>query len=175
MNTLQGTSNGITDKAMLKSSVYNNNLTESSSEKPDVLTHYNQNTLHTWGNQAPPAQVVNNDNVYFDTSDLVPRLHTDSCNCSEHVTSTCETEVQSQPRSSSSWSREFDWGMQFNGNCVTDPYASSGGHQVDNNNIDLSPLQDIFMSLDLWYRKAQYLHRELEDAKERIAATITGM
>ncbi|KAI3901933.1 hypothetical protein MKW92_007179 [Papaver armeniacum] len=147
----QGTSNGITDKAMLKSSVYNNNLTESSSEhedqKPDVLTHYNQNTLHTWGNQTPPAQVVNNDYVYFDTSDSVPRLHTDSSNCSEHVTSTCEREVQSQPRSSSSWSRDFDWGMQFSGNDVTDPYASSGGRQVDNNNIELSPLQDMFMYL----------------------------
>lgn len=44
-----------------------------------------------------------NDYVYFDTSDSVPKLHTDS-SCSEHVVSpefTCE--VQSEPK----WK---DWG-----------------------------------------------------------------
>ncbi|KAJ6685382.1 putative proteinC DOMAIN-CONTAINING PROTEIN 2-LIKE [Salix purpurea] len=84
-----------------------------------------------------------NDYMYFDTSDSVPRLHTDS-SCSEHVVSpefTCE--VQSEPR----WK---EWGnvnaldnhYNYLDATMDIPFASQlqGGYQM-------SPLQDIFMHL----------------------------
>ncbi|KAJ6920078.1 NAC domain-containing protein 2-like [Populus alba x Populus x berolinensis] len=70
-----------------------------------------------------------NDYVYFDTSDSVPRLHTDS-SCSEHVVSpefTCE--VQSNPYNYLDSTMDIPFASQFQGN-----------HQM-------SPLQDMFMYL----------------------------
>jgi hypothetical protein len=70
-----------------------------------------------------------NDYVYFDTSDSVPRLHTDS-SCSEHVVSpefTCE--VQSNPYNYLDATMDIPFASQFQGN-----------HQM-------SPLQDMFMYL----------------------------
>jgi len=94
--------------------------------------------------QAPPSATGTvNDYMYFDTSDSVPRLHTDS-SCSEHVVSpefTCE--VQSEPR----WK---EWG---NANALDNPYNYLDAtmdipfaSQLRGDN-QMSPLQDIFMHL----------------------------
>ncbi|PIA47479.1 hypothetical protein AQUCO_01400255v1 [Aquilegia coerulea] len=78
----------------------------------------------------PPAPI--NDFLYFDTSESIPRLHTES-SCSDQVVSTdfpSEKEVQSEPR----WT---DWGLDMP---YMDTYAPIDGNQ-------LSPLQDMFMYL----------------------------
>ena len=70
-----------------------------------------------------------NDYVYFDKSDSVPRLHTDS-SCSEHVVSpefTCE--VQSNPYNYLDATMDIPFTTQFQGN------------------YQMSPLQDMFMYL----------------------------
>ncbi|KAK4756208.1 hypothetical protein SAY87_006335 [Trapa incisa] len=91
----------------------------------------------------PAAGAGKGDFMHFDTTDSVPRLHTDS-SCSEHVLSpefTCE--VQSEPKLRSEWDRMLDFGsgsggfmdaMDFGGV----PADLGGGSQ-------LSPLQDMFM------------------------------
>jgi hypothetical protein len=96
-----------------------------------------------YGGRIPPAPstpTVVNDYMHFDKSDSIPRLHTDS-SCSDHVVSpefTCE--VQSEPK----WK---DYGNNYN-NALEDPYnyidATLGG---DFGNIQMSPLQDMFMYL----------------------------
>ncbi|XP_015575373.1 NAC domain-containing protein 2 [Ricinus communis] len=85
-----------------------------------------------------------NDFVYFESSDSVPKLHTDS-SCSEHVVSpefTCE--VQSEPK----WK---DWGSNVNAldfpfNYMDGSMDSAFASQFQNNN-QMSPLQDMFMYL----------------------------
>uniref|UniRef100_A0A2P2ILV5 NAC domain-containing protein 2 n=2 Tax=Rhizophora mucronata TaxID=61149 RepID=A0A2P2ILV5_RHIMU len=89
-----------------------------------------------------------NDYVYFDTSESVPKLHTDS-SCSEHVVSpefTCE--VQSEPK----WK---DWGVDAT-NPVDFPYnyidpgmdnAFASQFRGSNQVPMMSPLQDMFMYL----------------------------
>ena len=94
-----------------------------------------------------------NDQLYMDTSDSLPRLHTDS-SCSEHVVSpdvTCDREVQSEPK----WNElelgaeealdfQFnflDSDMNFSGD---DPFAPQAQYQI---NQMLSPWQDMFMNL----------------------------
>ncbi|XP_022773285.1 NAC domain-containing protein 2-like [Durio zibethinus] len=93
--------------------------------------------------QAPTGTV--NDFVFFDTSESVPRLHTDS-SCSEHVVSpefTCE--VQSEPK----W---MDWG-NTNNNTLDFPYnymdatMDTGFASQFQSNDQLSPLQDVLMYL----------------------------
>nr|UPI48797.1 NAC transcription factor 28 [Fagopyrum tataricum] len=78
-----------------------------------------------------PQQIVFNDYVHFDTSESVPRLHTDS-SCSEHVVSpefTCEREVQSEPK----W-KDLETAMDFN-------YGYVGNTAMD----QLYPMQDMIM------------------------------
>ncbi|GKV37727.1 hypothetical protein SLEP1_g45722 [Rubroshorea leprosula] len=85
----------------------------------------------------PPAVAAANDCVYFDTSESVPRLHTDS-SCSEHVVSTAEFtcgEVQSEPK----W-KDFN-ALDFSYNYV-DPTMDM--FQCGN---QMSPLQDMFLYL----------------------------
>ncbi|XP_022768145.1 NAC domain-containing protein 2-like [Durio zibethinus] len=109
-------------------------------KKPDIVAL----GMGTCGLPKAPTATVN-DCVYFDTSESVPRLHTDS-SCSEHVVSpefTCE--VQSEPK----WN---DWGTT-NNNSLEFPYnymdasVDTGfASQFESNNL-LSPLQDMFMYL----------------------------
>ncbi|KAL8167207.1 hypothetical protein V2J09_008706 [Rumex salicifolius] len=93
--------------------------------------------------QKPHHTTTFNDYMQFDTSDSVPRLHTDS-SCSEHVVSpefTCEREVQSEPK----W-KDFENTLDYHFNYMDAtlentfalPPPFHGGNQ-------LSPLQDIFM------------------------------
>ncbi|XWS23712.1 hypothetical protein CRYUN_Cryun28dG0038700 [Craigia yunnanensis] len=118
-------------------------VTENEDKKPDIATL----GMDTCGFLPAPTGTVN-DYVYFDKSESVPRLHTDS-SCSEHVVSpefTCE--VQSEPK----WK---DWGST-NNNALDFPYNyvdatvdtgfPSLASQFQSNN-QLSPLQDMFMYL----------------------------
>ncbi|TKY60460.1 NAC domain-containing protein 2 [Spatholobus suberectus] len=91
-----------------------------------------------------------NDQLYMDTSDSVPRLHTDS-SCSEHVVSpdgTCEKEVQSEPK----WNdlelgpdpvSGFDFQFNFMDLSSDDPFAPQAQYQMN----QLSPWQDMFSYL----------------------------
>ncbi|KAK9945850.1 hypothetical protein M0R45_011344 [Rubus argutus] len=96
----------------------------------------------------PPASVGAtrpNDYVYFDNSDSVPRLHTDS-SCSEHVVSPEFTsEVQSEPKWKE-WDKTFDFSYNYGDGTVEPGFGSQfqGGNQM-------SPLQDIFMYLPRSY------------------------
>lgn len=92
----------------------------------------------------PPASVGAtrpNDYVYFDNSDSVPRLHTDS-SCSEQVVSPEFTsEVQSEPKWKE-WDKAFDFTYNYGDATVEPGFGSQfqGGNQM-------SPLQDMFMYL----------------------------
>lgn len=91
---------------------------------------------------ATPVTVGMNDYVYFDTSESVPRLHTDS-SCSEHVVSpefTCE--VQSEPK----W-KEWEKALDIPFNYVDATMDTGLGPQFQGGNNQMSPLQDMFMYL----------------------------
>nr|KYP61874.1 NAC domain-containing protein 2 [Cajanus cajan] len=102
----------------------------------------------------PEIHKLGMEQLYMDTSDSVPRLHTDS-SCSEHVVSpdvTCEREVQSEPK----WNdldlqieNPFDFQFNYfdNNISVDDPF----GNQVQYQMGQLSPLQDMFMYLQKPY------------------------
>ena len=103
-------------------------------KKPEIL-----NTCALPPPVVPPT-VVANDYVYFDTSDSVPRLHTDS-SCSEHVVSpefTCE--VQSEPKY---WEKSLDFPFNYM-DAMDNGFVSQlqGG-----SSSQMSPLQDMFMYL----------------------------
>nr|WLO57480.1 NAC transcription factor 21 [Rheum palmatum] len=92
----------------------------------------------------PPQQTTVNDYMHFDTSESVPRLHTDS-SCSEHVVSpefTCEREVQSEPK----W-KDLETALDFPpygyvGNTAMDGAFGAAPFQPAN---QLYPLQDMLM------------------------------
>nr|AIA57507.1 NAC domain-containing protein [Boehmeria nivea] len=104
---------------------------EAEDKKPEIL--------------AAPAP-MNSDFVYFDTSESVPRLHTDS-SCSEHVVSpefTCE--VQSEPKWKD-WEKALDFPFNYMDATVDGAFASALQQQQAGSNYQMSPLQDIFMYL----------------------------
>lgn len=92
---------------------------------------------------APTATAAALDDfVYFDSSDSVPRLHTDS-SCSEHVVSpefACEREVQSEPKWKD-WENPIDFTYNYMDATADNAFLS----QFQNN--QMSPLQDMFMYL----------------------------
>uniref|UniRef100_A0A5B6YVL1 Putative nam-like protein n=1 Tax=Davidia involucrata TaxID=16924 RepID=A0A5B6YVL1_DAVIN len=124
-----------------KQHVSSRKLTQSWStdeQKPKILTH-----------RMPPAPESSagafNELAYLDTSDSVPRLHTDS-SCSEHVVSpeiTWEREVQSEPKLNQWEKTAAALDFQFNYMDATTDNAFASPFQ----NNQLSPLQDIFMYL----------------------------
>ncbi|KAJ7965531.1 NAC domain-containing protein [Quillaja saponaria] len=88
-----------------------------------------------------PTQAVMSDYMYFDSSDSIPRLHTDS-SCSEQVVSPeFATEVQSEPK----WN-ESEKNLDFMYNYVDAIVDNNFGSQFQSDN-QMSPLQDIFMYL----------------------------
>lgn len=114
--------------------------------KPEI-NMYDHNKVQ--GQQVPAPSNFTNDQLYMDTSDSVPRWHTDS-SCSEHVVSpdvTCEREVQSEAK----WNEQlglglgdaFDFEFNFMDDNLTgdDPFAPPVQYQMN----QLSPLQDMFM------------------------------
>ena len=109
-------------------------------QKPDIMTHGRNNL-------APVATVGTlNEHVYLDTSDSVPKLHTDS-SCSEHVVTpdiTCEREVQSEPKMMRQWDKAA-LDFQFN---YLDASMDFGPQPTPFQcNYQMSPLQDMFMYL----------------------------
>ncbi|KAL5776916.1 hypothetical protein ACOSP7_009842 [Xanthoceras sorbifolium] len=104
-------------------------------KKPDIIT----TGLDV--SATPPNPPAVKDYVYFDTSDSVPKLHTDS-SCSEHVVSpefTCE--VQSEPK----W-KPWENTLGFPYNYLDSTVDLSFNSQFQSNN-QMSPLQDMFMYL----------------------------
>lgn len=90
-----------------------------------------------------------NDQLYRDTSESMPRLHTSDSSCSEHVLSpdvTCEREVQSEPKWKETLGFDFDFDFNFmeddnnNNNYLFAPPVQYSMNQI-------SPFQDVFMSL----------------------------
>lgn len=90
-----------------------------------------------------PSQVYS-DFMYLDSSDSLPKLHTDS-SCSEHVLSP-EREVQSEPKLSDWEKTALD--LQFNYMDAIPDVGDNGllGSQFQGC-YEMSPLQDIFMYL----------------------------
>ena len=89
----------------------------------------------------PPQPAVGTDYMYFDNSDSIPKLHTDS-SCSEHVVSPefATSEVQSEPK----WN-DWDKNLDFPYNYV-DPTLNNGfGSQFQNNNTQMLQWQDLLM------------------------------
>nr|AGO14650.1 NAC transcription factor [Glycine max] len=89
---------------------------------------------------APPQATAKTDYMYFDPSDSIPKLHTDS-SCSEQVVSPeFASEVQSEPK----WN-EWEKSLEFPFNYVDATLNNSFMAQFQGNNQMLSPLQDMFM------------------------------
>jgi hypothetical protein len=110
---------------------------EEEEQKPD--TSYGQNFI------VQPQQQLsynNNDLLHMDTSDSIPRLHTDSSS-SEHVLSPCGLEVQSDPKWNEIDNAFFNGIQQFNymDAFQDEPFASQDHYQSQ----DFS--QDMFMFL----------------------------
>ena len=113
---------------------------EAEDKKPDIGTL----GMDTCGLTPAPTGRVN-DYVHFDTSESVPRLHTDS-SCSEHVASpefTCE--VQSEPKRKD-WGSTKNKALDFPYNYIDATMDTGFAPQFQSTN-QLSPLQDIFMYL----------------------------
>jgi|UniRef100_A0A2N9ECK1 hypothetical protein len=115
---------------------------EEEEQKPNIIMS-GLNTIVT-------QPMISNDQLHMDTSESVPRLHTDS-SCSEHVLSpevTWEKEVQSEPKwNENEMENAFDKldYLQFNymDGLADDLFAPQIQFQMD----QLSPLQDIFKYL----------------------------
>ncbi|GMI64827.1 Arabidopsis NAC domain containing protein 2 [Hibiscus trionum] len=109
-------------------------------KKPDIAAL----EMDTCGPPMAPTGTIN-DVVYFDTSESVPKVHTDS-SCSEHAVSpefTCE--VQSEPKrkdwqSSSSNTTALDFPYHY-----MDATVDTGFTSEFQSSNQLSLLQDIFM------------------------------
>ncbi|KAF7834118.1 NAC domain-containing protein 2-like [Senna tora] len=133
--------------------------------KKGIMEKYNNNNSNTKVDyiddheikpQINTAAMTNNDQLYMDTSESVPRLHTESSSSEEHVVSpdvTWEREVQSEPK----WNElelgvgDGGFGFEFNYNIMEgmgdDPFAPEVQYQMN----ELSPLQDMFMYLQKPY------------------------
>lgn len=95
-----------------------------------------------------PSYQIYNDLMHFDSSDSLPKLHTDS-SCSEHVPSpefTCEREVQSEPKLKLSDWEESALDFPFNYTDATTTTSLFGSSPFQSC-YEMSPLQDIFMYL----------------------------
>ncbi|XP_057973047.1 NAC domain-containing protein 2-like [Malania oleifera] len=98
-----------------------------------------------------PSSAAFNEYVYFDTSDSVPRLHTDS-SCSEHVLSpefTCEREVQSEPKWN--WENTLDLPLNYEDTTGHSAFAPPPHPPQFPGVNQMSPLQDMFMYLQRPY------------------------
>ncbi|KAK2659459.1 hypothetical protein Ddye_005992 [Dipteronia dyeriana] len=114
-------------------------MSEFEDKKPDIMTTTGMDNTSAM----PPNPAATGDYVYFDTSDSVPKLHTDS-SCSEHVVSpefTCE--VQSEPKWKP-WENQNSLGFPYNYMDSTMDLSFNSQFQSNNH---MSPLQDMFMYL----------------------------
>lgn len=132
--------------AFSRKSEYSSGMEED--KKPEILIH---------GGALPPpppppsATAAMTDYMYFDTSDSIPKLHTDS-SCSEHVVSPeFASEVQSEPK----WN-EWEKNLEFPYNYID---ATMG-----NSSNQMSPLQDMFMYLQkpFWRREEKRIEASVD-------------
>ncbi|KAK3230619.1 hypothetical protein Dsin_002500 [Dipteronia sinensis] len=117
-------------------------MSEFEDKKPDIMTTTGLD--NTSAMPPNPGTGAVSDYVYFDTSDSVPKLHTDS-SCSEHVVSpefTCE--VQSEPKWKP-WENQNTLGFPYN--YLDSTMDLSFNSQFQSSNNQMSPLQDMFMYL----------------------------
>lgn len=115
-------------------------------KKPEILSGYSS-MLPPAPSPSPSQPTHLNDLLHFETSDSMPRLHTDSSG-SEQAASpdfTWEKEVQSEPK----WNyngldnnASFDYQFDFMDDLTDDPFAP---HLQQFPQNQLSPLQDMFM------------------------------
>ncbi|KAL5704438.1 NAC domain-containing protein [Ranunculus cassubicifolius] len=121
------------DPSIDRKSVRSLNYSEAEEQKPEIATMPPPPLPIQVKQQSIPMSSIN-DYLYFDTSESVPKLHTES-SCSDQVVSnefrSSEKEVQSEPRWND-WDRALE--MPFN--------MDTSGY-----NNELSPLQDMFMYL----------------------------
>lgn len=90
----------------------------------------------------PPPPAAMTDYMYFDASDSIPKLHTDS-SCSEHVVSPeFASEVQSEPKWNG-WEKHLEFPYNYMDATINNGFGS----QLIQSNNQMSPLQDIFMYL----------------------------
>lgn len=110
---------------------------ETEEQKPDIKFsgEYMTNIMH-------PQQSPLNDLLHLDTSDSLPRLHTDS-SCSEQALSSPDKEVQSE----ATWNELDNAFDDFQFNYLDSFQDNPFGLQVQYHMDQLSPLQDMFMLL----------------------------
>nr|ANP22366.1 NACsa [Medicago sativa subsp. falcata]ASL68500.1 S-acylated NAC transcription factor [Medicago sativa subsp. falcata] len=121
------------------------------SNTPKVHNYYEHEEVVEEHEMKPEIQKLGNYQLYTDTSDSVPKLHTDSSSSGGHVVSpdiTCDREVQSEPK----WNDlgiqlddAFDFQLNYLENALSfdiddDPFGTNQ-YQIN----QLSPLQDMFM------------------------------
>ncbi|XP_014501798.1 NAC domain-containing protein 2 [Vigna radiata var. radiata] len=106
-------------------------------KKPEILKS---------GGVLPPAPAMT-DYMYFDPSDSIPKLHTDS-SCSEQVVSPeFASEVQSEPKWNE-WEKSLEFPFYMDttlSNGFTQFASNNNNTNNNNNNNQMSPLQDMFM------------------------------
>ncbi|KAL5559651.1 hypothetical protein UlMin_035862 [Ulmus minor] len=118
---------------------------EPEDKKPENLTVQAMNSCPPPPSTAPGTGIT--DYLYFDTSESVPRLHTDS-SCSEHVVSPEFTsEVQSEPKWKEWEKAALDFPFNYMDATVDNEFAS----QLQGGANQMSPLQDMFMYLQKPY------------------------
>lgn len=120
------------------------------SNTPKIQNYYEHEEVEEH-EMKPEIQKLGNYQLYMDTSDSVPKLHTDSSSSGGHVVSpdvTCDREVQSEPK----WNDlgiqlddAFDFQLNYLENALSfdiddDPFGTNQ-YQIN----QLSPFQDMFM------------------------------
>ncbi|MED6170204.1 NAC domain-containing protein [Stylosanthes scabra] len=118
-------------------------FSEVEDKKPDIVPHVGGAVLppHPPVGQASGGGVTM-DYMYFDNSDSIPKLHTDS-SCSEQVVSPeFAPEVQSEPKLVNDWDRNLESAFNY----LDATMANGFGFQFPGNN-QMSPLQDMFINL----------------------------
>lgn len=118
-------------------------------QKPRILMEFGHSNHHEHDHQRreklhqTSSTSMNKDFLHFETSESVPRLHTDSSGSEQVVSSDfhCEKEVQSEPKWSE-FERVLDYQMNFgDGFLDNDPFGS----QIQYNE-NFSSFQDIFFN-----------------------------
>lgn len=110
-------------------------------KKPEIMNPATENSPAIFG-----------DTVYLDTSDSVPKLHTDS-SCSEHVVSpefTCDREVQSEPKLEEWDNTTLDFPLNYMDASVDNNVNLMFGSQPptqQQGNYQMAQWQDMFMYL----------------------------
>lgn len=114
-------------------------------KKPDILTRAGGLPPHPPPQAAVTAAAMT-DYMYFDASDSIPKLHTDS-SCSEHVVSPeFASEVQSEPKWNEWEKNSLEYPYNYE-NAILNNNNNGFATQFQSGNNQMSAWQDIFMYL----------------------------